>query len=65
MERAIAREPDEDRGSAAFNYAGLAEVLSRMGKSEQALEAAEQALRLQPAERGTAMAGAGQAPQDP
>ena len=49
MERAIAPEPDEARGSAAFDYAGLAEVLSRMGRSVEALEATEQALRLQPA----------------
>jgi tetratricopeptide (TPR) repeat protein len=49
MERAIALEPDEARGSAAFNYAGLAEVLSRMGRAAEALGAAEQALRLKPA----------------
>jgi tetratricopeptide (TPR) repeat protein len=49
MERAIALEPDEARGSAAYNYAGLAEVLSRMGRAEEALGAAEQALRLKPA----------------
>jgi adenylate cyclase len=49
MERAMALEPNETRGSAAFNYAGLAEVLSRMGRSEEALEAAEHALRLKPA----------------
>jgi tetratricopeptide (TPR) repeat protein len=41
MERAVVLAPDE-----AGSYAGLAEVLSRMGRSEQALEAAAQALRL-------------------
>src|SRR5262249_40873996 len=46
MERAIALEPNEARGIAALNYAGLAEVLSRMGRAEEALGAAEQALRL-------------------
>jgi len=62
MERAIAPDSNEargtaavnevlneTRGTAAFNYAGLAEVLSRMGRSVEALEAAEQALRLKPA----------------
>jgi adenylate cyclase len=48
MERAITLERDEARGIAAFSYAGLAEVLSRMGRAEEALEAAEQALRLKP-----------------
>jgi adenylate cyclase len=48
MERAIALDSNEARGPAAFNYAGLAEVLSRMGRSVEALEAAEQALRLKP-----------------
>jgi tetratricopeptide (TPR) repeat protein len=49
MERAVALDPDEARGPAAFNYAGLAEVLSRMGRAEEALGAAEKALRLKPA----------------
>jgi tetratricopeptide (TPR) repeat protein len=53
MERAIALDSNEARGTAApmevlneargtaaFNYAGLAEVLSRMGRSVEALEAA-------------------------
>jgi tetratricopeptide (TPR) repeat protein len=43
MERAVARVPTE-----AISYAGLAEVLSRVGKSDGALEAAAQALRLKP-----------------
>ena len=51
MERAIALEPNEAR-NAVSNYAGLAEVLSRMGRAEEALGAAEQALRLQPATGG-------------
>jgi adenylate cyclase len=42
MERAIALYPNE-----AFGYAFLAETLSRVGRSEDALEAAAQALRLQ------------------
>jgi len=41
MERAVALAPTE-----ASSYAGLAEVLSRVGRSEDALEAAAQALRL-------------------
>jgi adenylate cyclase len=43
MERAVALDPNE-----ALSYAALAEVLSRVGRSEEALEAAEQALRLKP-----------------
>jgi len=43
MERAVAFDPNE-----AWSYAALAEVLSRMGKAEDALEAAAQALRLKP-----------------
>jgi tetratricopeptide (TPR) repeat protein len=39
----VALAPDE-----AWSYAALAEVLSRMGRSEDALEAAAQALRLKP-----------------
>jgi len=41
MERGVALDPNE-----AFSYAALAEVLSRMGRTEDALEAAAQALRL-------------------
>jgi adenylate cyclase len=41
MERAIAIAPTE-----AWSYAALAEVLSRIGRTEDALEAAAQALRL-------------------
>ena len=44
MERGVALAPTE-----AGSYAGLAEVLSRMGRTEDALEAAAQALRLKPA----------------
>jgi tetratricopeptide (TPR) repeat protein len=43
MERAVALAPTE-----AWSYAALAEVLSQMGKVEDALEAAAQALRLKP-----------------
>jgi adenylate cyclase len=43
MERAVALAPTE-----ATSYAALAEVLSQMGKVEDALEAAAQALRLKP-----------------
>ncbi len=43
MERAVALAPTE-----AGSYAALAEVLSHMGRSEDALEAAAQALRLKP-----------------
>jgi len=32
----------------AWNYAALAEVLSRVGRTDEALQAAEQALRLKP-----------------
>src|SRR5262249_45645584 len=41
MERAVALAPTE-----AESYAALAEVLSRVGRTEDALEAAAQALRL-------------------
>ena len=41
MERAVALDPNE-----AMSYAALAMVLSYMGRSEDALEAAAQALRL-------------------
>jgi tetratricopeptide (TPR) repeat protein len=44
MERAVALAPTE-----AESYAALAEVLSCMGRTEEALEAAAQALRLKPA----------------
>jgi adenylate cyclase len=43
MERAVALAPTE-----AMSYAGLAEVLSCMGRTENALETAAQALRLKP-----------------
>jgi adenylate cyclase len=43
MERAVALAPNE-----AMSYAALAEVLSRVGRTEAALEAAAQALRLKP-----------------
>ncbi len=43
MERAVALAPTE-----AWSYAALAEVLSRVGRSEDALEAAARALRLKP-----------------
>jgi adenylate cyclase len=43
MERAVALEPNE-----AGSHALLAEVLSRLGRSEEALGAAEKALRLKP-----------------
>jgi TolB-like protein/Flp pilus assembly protein TadD len=44
MERGVALAPTE-----AGTYAALAEVLSRMGRAEDALKAAAQALRLKPA----------------
>jgi adenylate cyclase len=44
MERAVALAPTE-----AWSYAGLAVVLSYMGRTEDALEAAAQAQRLKPA----------------
>jgi adenylate cyclase len=69
MERAVALEPNEAR-SGAGNYAGLAEVLSRMGRAEEALGAAEHALRLKStvvdvhlANVGTAYAVAGRLEQ--
>jgi tetratricopeptide (TPR) repeat protein len=43
MERAVALAP-----TGASSYAARAEVLSDMGRTEEALEAAAQALRLQP-----------------
>jgi Flp pilus assembly protein TadD len=61
MERDVALAPTE-----AGSYAALAEVLSRLGRTEDALEAAAQALRLKPdvpdshlANVGTAYAVAG------
>jgi tetratricopeptide (TPR) repeat protein len=61
IERGVALAPTE-----ASSYAALAEVLSRMGRTEDALEAAAQALRLKPlivdehlASVGTAYATAG------
>src|SRR5262245_15366861 len=43
MERAIALDPND-----AWNYAVLAETLSRVGRSEEAVEMVEQALRRKP-----------------
>jgi adenylate cyclase len=43
MERAIAHEPNN-----AFGYAGLAETMSRVGRPEEAVGMAEQALRRRP-----------------
>src|SRR5262249_51503645 len=43
MERVIALAPN-----AAYGYAGLAEMLSRTGRSEEALQMVEQALRRNP-----------------
>jgi len=61
MKRAVALCPND-----ALSYASLAEVLSCMGRTEEALEAAAQALRLKPvipdghlADVGTAYAVAG------
>ncbi|HKA52396.1 MAG TPA: tetratricopeptide repeat protein, partial [Candidatus Binatia bacterium] len=47
LERTVALDP-----SGAFGYAFLAETLSRMGKAEDALEAAAQALHLKPESAG-------------
>jgi tetratricopeptide (TPR) repeat protein len=41
MERAVALDPQE-----AWNYAGLADVLSNGSKLQEAIEQAEQAMRL-------------------
>ena len=54
MERAVALAPTE-----AESYAGLAEVLSHMGRTEEALEAAAQALRLKPFIADDHLAGVG------
>jgi len=43
MERSVALAPND-----AWSYAALAEVQSYLGRSEEALRAAEQALRLKP-----------------
>jgi adenylate cyclase len=56
MERSVALAPAE-----AWSYAGLAEVLSRVGRSEDALEAAAQALRLKPFIADVHLAGVGTA----
>ncbi len=56
MERSVALAPTE-----AWSYAGLAEVLSRVGRSEDALEAAAQALRLKPFIADVHLAGVGTA----
>jgi len=56
MERAVALAPTE-----AWSYAALAEVLSRVGRSEEALEAAVQALRLKPLVADGHLAGVGSA----
>ena len=56
MERAVALAPTE-----AMNYAALAVVLSNVGRTEDALEAAAQALRLKPAAVDEHLAGVGAA----
>jgi adenylate cyclase len=56
MERAVAIVPND-----AESYALLAEVLSRMGRTEEALEAAAQALRLKPEHADYHLAGVGAA----
>jgi adenylate cyclase len=56
MERAVALAPNE-----AWCYAALAEALSRVGKTEDALEAAAQALRLKPYIADEHLAGVGTA----
>ncbi len=56
MERAVALDPTE-----AESYAFLAEVLSRVGRTEDALEAAAQALRLKPEFVDEHLAGVGTA----
>jgi TolB-like protein/Tfp pilus assembly protein PilF len=54
MERAVALGPTE-----AWSAAALAEVLSRVGRTEEALEAAAQALRLKPFIADSHLAGVG------
>jgi tetratricopeptide (TPR) repeat protein len=56
MERAVALGPTE-----AMSYAALAEVLSCVGRSEEALETATQALRLKPQLADFHLAGVGTA----
>jgi len=56
MERAVALAPTE-----AGSYATLAAVLSRVGRTEEALQAAAQALRLKPFIRDEHLAGIGTA----
>jgi tetratricopeptide (TPR) repeat protein len=56
MERGVTLAPTE-----AGTYAALAEVLSRVGRSEEALEAAAQALRLKPESRDGHLADVGSA----
>jgi len=56
MERAVTLAPTE-----AWSYAALAEVLSHMGRTEEALEAAAQALRLKPFIADEHLAGVGTA----
>ncbi|HEX9869172.1 MAG TPA: tetratricopeptide repeat protein [Candidatus Tectomicrobia bacterium] len=56
MERGVALGPNE-----AESYAFLAEVLSCMGRTENALEAAAQALRLKPAAVDIHLSGVGSA----
>jgi TolB-like protein/Tfp pilus assembly protein PilF len=56
MERAVTLDPTE-----AGTYAALAEVLSRVGRKEEAREAAAQALRLKPLVADEHLAGVGAA----
>ena len=56
MERAVALAPTE-----AWSYAALAEVLSCVGRTEDALAAAAQALRLKPLVADEHLAGVGAA----
>jgi adenylate cyclase len=56
MERAVALAPTE-----AWGHAALAQVLSYMGRSEEALQAATQALRLKPGAVNIHLSGVGTA----
>jgi len=56
MERAVTLDPDD-----ALSYAALAEVLSRVGRTEETLAAAAQALRLKPIIADTHLASVGTA----
>jgi adenylate cyclase len=56
MERAVALAPND-----ALSTAALAEVLSRVGRTEEAVEAAAQALRLKALVADTHLAGVGAA----